>query len=65
MLFHAFDNCNSLTLVTIPDSVTSIEYKAFFNCISLTSITIPKHFESRIKEIFYGVDTTKVEITYI
>ena len=37
----AFENCTSLTSVTIPDSVTSIGEYAFSGCKSLTSITIP------------------------
>ena len=37
----AFDDCTSLTSITIPDSVTMIGQVAFQNCISLTSITIP------------------------
>ena len=37
---NAFYNCNMLTSVTIPDSVTSIDYGAFKNCTSLTSITL-------------------------
>jgi|GEM_PF-1739741 len=37
----AFFNGSSLTSVTIPDSVTSIEMAAFQNCSGLTSITIP------------------------
>ena len=39
--FDAFENCSSLTGITIPDSVTSIEQTAFYNCSSLTSITLP------------------------
>ena len=38
---EAFDNCHSLTSVTIPDSVTSIGYCAFSFCTGLTSVTIP------------------------
>ena len=37
----AFDNCDLLTSVTIPDTVTSIGRSAFDGCVSLTGVTIP------------------------
>ena len=37
----AFQDCSSLTSVTIPNSVTSILSDAFHSCSSLTSVTIP------------------------
>ena len=37
-----FCDCDSLTSITIPDSVTTIEHSAFYACSSLTSITIPE-----------------------
>ena len=42
----AFKNCNGLTSVTIPNSVTSIGYSAFRGCSSLTSVTIPNSVTS-------------------
>ena len=38
----AFQNCSSLTSITIPNSVTSIYDSAFSGCTSLTSISIPE-----------------------
>ena len=38
---YAFEGCESLTNVTLGDSVTTIGASAFRNCIGLTSITIP------------------------
>lgn len=42
----AFYLCNSLTSVTIPNSVTSIGNSAFYACRSLTSVTIPSYLKS-------------------
>ena len=50
----AFDNCTSLTSVTIPDSVTSIGSRAFSRCTSLTSITIPDSVTSIGDNAFNG-----------
>jgi hypothetical protein len=38
---RAFEDCSSLTSITIPDGVTSIGKQAFQGCSGLTSISIP------------------------
>lgn len=40
--YAAFSECNSLTNITIPDSVTSIDKYAFSNCSSLTNVDFGK-----------------------
>ncbi len=52
----AFENCEHITSVVIPDSVEIIERYAFQNCKSLTKVTLP----ARVSEIelfaFWGCD---------
>ncbi len=47
-------NCPSLTSISIPTSVTKIEYGAFYGCTGLTSITIPNSVTSIGKSAFEG-----------
>ena len=39
--YQAFQNCTSLTAITIPDGVQTISDMAFYGCSSLTKINIP------------------------
>ena len=59
--YEAFDgyqsDCNKLTSVTIPDSVTTIEYAAFADCTSLTSVTIPDSVTSIGEVAFYDCES--------
>ncbi len=48
----AFESCGYIVSITIPDSITSVEYEAFYNCSSLTSITIPDSVTSIGKDAF-------------
>ena len=50
----AFKNCNSITTITLPDSVTSIGDYAFKDCNSLTSVIIPESVISIGKCAFDG-----------
>ena len=42
----AFQNCSSLTTISLPDSVTSIGTEAFRSCSSLTTISLPDSLTS-------------------
>ena len=46
--------CSSLTSVTIPNNVTSLEYGVFAACSSLSSITIPNSVTSIGESVFSG-----------
>lgn len=54
---RAFDDCDILTRVTIPSSVTSIGNSAFSGCDNLTSITIPDSITSIGEYVFYSCDS--------
>ena len=52
--YQAFEDCSSLTSITIPDSVIEIGKYAFRSCTSLTSITIPDSVTSIGTSAFSG-----------
>lgn len=57
-----FYDCDNLTSVTIPGSVTSIGRKAFSGCSSLTSVTIPDSVTNIGYEAFHGC-TSLISVT--
>ncbi|MGN1101341.1 MAG: leucine-rich repeat protein, partial [Huintestinicola sp.] len=60
---NAFNECDSLTSITLPDSVTTIRGNAFSGCDSLTSITIPDSVTSIGANAFNGcVNLTSISI---
>ena len=54
ILNSAFYDCNSLTSVTIPNSVTILGAQAFRGCSSLTSVTIPNSATNIGERAFEG-----------
>ena len=50
---YAFESCEGMTSVTIPNSVTSIGESAFSFCYGLTSVTIPNSVTSIGYRAFY------------
>jgi hypothetical protein len=59
----AFDSCEDLTSIIIPDSVILIGNSAFYNCNSLTSITIPDSVTSIGNEAFaYCSNLTSITV---
>ena len=54
---YAFEGCESLTSINIPESVTRILYRAFYYCTSLTSINIPESVTSIKPYAFEGCES--------
>ena len=52
--YSAFENCTSLSSITIPNSMWHIDNDAFKNCTSLTSITIPDGVTKIYSNTFSG-----------
>ena len=53
----AFEQCDSLESIAIPDSVTNIGYNAFWLCTSLTSVTIGNRLADIGDSVFSGCDS--------
>ena len=61
---YAFQYCDLLTSITIPDSVTSIGLYAFCNCTSLTSITFSENSQLTIGNHAFSECTSLASITF-
>ena len=63
--YNSFDTCNSLEKLYLPKNLIKIENLSFERCSSLKEIIIPEKFKNRMNSIFYNVDLTNINITYI
>ena len=53
---RAFEECEAITTVTIPEGVTNIGQNAFYGCTALTAVTIPNSVTSIEEKAFYGCE---------
>lgn len=51
--YSAFDGCNGLTSITIPEGITSIGTRAISECLSLTNISLPSTLVALGDDAFY------------
>ena len=51
---YTFKNCVKLKEITLPESLTVIDYSAFFGCSSLTKVVIPDNVVEIGKKAFLG-----------
>ena len=52
----AFNNCDKLTAITLPEGVTTIGKRAFYDCDGLTEFTIPNSVTTIETNAFYSCD---------
>ncbi|MCR5652341.1 MAG: leucine-rich repeat domain-containing protein, partial [Ruminococcus sp.] len=55
--YNAFDSCDKVTSVTIPDSVTSIGSCAFLSCSKLANVSMPSSLNSLGDRAFKGCES--------
>ena len=51
---NAFNGCDKITSVSIPNSVTKIDYQAFYNCSNLKEVHLPSNLQIIEASAFYN-----------
>ena len=54
---RAFRNCDSITSVSLPDSLTSIERAVYAGCTSLHTLALPSNLETIGEFAFHGCES--------
>ncbi len=54
---NAFNDCNSLTSITIPDNVVEINQNVFYNCTNLKTVTVNAETPPRAFSLFNNSST--------
>ena len=62
---YSFKSCKELKSIIFPKNIQKILNYSFKNCRFLKEIIIPEKFKNDMENIFYQVDLTNVDITYI
>ena len=58
--FNAFEKCNYIEDVTVPEGVIYAGFQNFRYCINLKKVSVPKSLKSSICEWFWGSDNLEV-----
>ena len=59
---NGFENCDTITSLTLPNSLVKIGQHAFTNCVGLTTLTIPDNVNFIGAFAFYGTGLTSVTL---
>lgn len=60
---YAFENCVSLTTITLPNSVTTIGANAFYGCSQLQTLKMSSKVESIGNQAFGNINSAQVNLT--
>lgn len=57
---NAFNNCNTIRSISLPNTISEIKTNAFFGCKNLLSVKIPKSVKYMERHAFFKNDNVKI-----